>query len=65
MKFREAVRAATVEVMRKDARVFVLGIGVPDVKGIATEQLKSLATPETGKAVGGLIDSFFGRKKKN
>jgi AsmA protein len=38
---------------------------VPDVKGIATEQLKSLTTPETGKAVGGLIDSFFGRKKKN
>src|SRR5207247_10656241 len=34
MKFREAVRAATVEEMRKDARVFVLGIGVPDVKGI-------------------------------
>jgi AsmA protein len=38
---------------------------VPDVKGIATEQLKSLTNPETGKAVGGLIDSFFGRKKKN
>ena len=34
MKFREAVHAATVEVMRKDARVFVLGIGVPDAKGI-------------------------------
>lgn len=34
MKFREAIRAATVEVMRKDARVFVTGIGVPDVKGI-------------------------------
>jgi AsmA protein len=38
---------------------------VPDVKGMATEQLKSLTNQETGKAVGGLIDSFFGRKKKN
>jgi len=34
MKFREAVGSATLEVMRKDARVFVVGIGVPDVKGI-------------------------------
>ena len=34
MKFREAVRGATVELMRKDARVFVAGIGVPDLKGI-------------------------------
>jgi pyruvate/2-oxoglutarate/acetoin dehydrogenase E1 component len=34
MKFREAVHAATREVMRADARVFVAGIGVPDVKGI-------------------------------
>jgi hypothetical protein len=38
---------------------------VPDVKGIATEQLKSLATPETGKAVGGIINGLFGRKKTN
>jgi pyruvate dehydrogenase E1 component beta subunit len=34
MKFREAIRSAIVEVMRKDARVFVAGIGVPDFKGI-------------------------------
>jgi acetoin:2,6-dichlorophenolindophenol oxidoreductase subunit beta len=34
VKFREAVRDATFEVMRRDARVFVAGIGVPDVKGI-------------------------------
>jgi len=34
VRFREAVRDATFEVMRRDARVFVAGIGVPDVKGI-------------------------------
>jgi pyruvate/2-oxoglutarate/acetoin dehydrogenase E1 component len=34
VRFREAVRSATVELMRKDARVFVTGIGVPDRKGI-------------------------------
>lgn len=34
MKFREAIRSGTVEVMREDPRVFVLGIGVPDFKGI-------------------------------
>lgn len=34
MKFREAVRSALVECMRKDARVIVAGIGVPDRKGI-------------------------------
>lgn len=34
VKFREAIRSATVEIMRKDARVFVAGIGVPDQKGI-------------------------------
>jgi pyruvate/2-oxoglutarate/acetoin dehydrogenase E1 component len=34
MKFREAVHSGTVEAMRKDARVFVAGIGVPDKKGI-------------------------------
>lgn len=34
MKFREAIRDATVEVMREDPRVFVLGIGVSDVKGV-------------------------------
>jgi pyruvate dehydrogenase E1 component beta subunit len=34
MKFRDAIRSAMVEVMRKDARVFVAGIGVPDRKGI-------------------------------
>jgi len=38
---------------------------VPDVKGMAAEKLKSLTTPATGKAVGGLIDSIFGRKKTN
>ena len=38
---------------------------VPDVKGMATEKLKSLATPETGKAVGGIINGLFGRKKTN
>ena len=38
---------------------------VPDVKGMAAEKLKSLTTPQTGKAVGGLIDSIFGRKKTN
>jgi pyruvate dehydrogenase E1 component beta subunit len=34
MKFREAVRSATVDVMRADPRVCVIGIGVPDFKGI-------------------------------
>jgi pyruvate/2-oxoglutarate/acetoin dehydrogenase E1 component len=34
VKFREAIRDATFEVMRRDPRVFVAGIGVPDVKGI-------------------------------
>src|SRR5690349_18827260 len=34
MKFREAIRDATFEVMRRDPRVFVAGIGVPDLKGI-------------------------------
>ncbi len=34
MKFREAIRSALFEVMRKDARVFVLGIGVPDPKAV-------------------------------
>lgn len=34
MKFREAIHSAMVEVMRKDSRVFVGGIGVPDKKGI-------------------------------
>lgn len=38
---------------------------VPDVKGIATEQLKSLTTPETGKAVDGILNGIFGRKKPN
>lgn len=38
---------------------------VPDVKGMAAEKLKSLTAPATGKAVGGLIDSIFGRKKTN
>lgn len=34
MKFREAIRSATVEAMRGDPRVCVLGIGVPDFKGV-------------------------------
>lgn len=34
MKFSEAIRSATVEVMRRDPRVCVLGIGVPDFKGV-------------------------------
>lgn len=34
MKFREAIHSATVEIMRADPRTFVLGIGVPDPKGI-------------------------------
>src|SRR5579863_2611329 len=38
---------------------------VPDVKGIATEKLKSLTSPETGKAVDGIINGLFGRKKTN
>ena len=34
MTFREAVRSATVEVMRSDPRVCVIGIGVPDFRGV-------------------------------
>ncbi len=34
MKFREAIHSGTVEVMRRDPGVFVLGIGVPDYKGV-------------------------------
>jgi AsmA protein len=39
---------------------------VPDVKGIATEQLKSLTTnPDVGKAASGILDGLFGHKKTN